>query len=250
RTARGLALTAAGTALVTEAAHLISTTRAAVTAVRGVNEEARRRVRIGVSEFSMWSVLMPHLNDFRARHPEFEWVIREIGAETPLDALHAGEIDLGVCREPLPQEALLHRYRLTAVLLARDEVALALPAAHALSHRSAIGLADLAGEPMVTLADDTSDFQRYLTGCCAAAGFLPRVRHQADKQQIVLALVGHNMGIGLMPASLSAIGWPGVVFKRLRDAPPANVYAVHSLRNRAAPLRALLELLPQPFGPS
>lgn len=92
----GAALTAAGEALVPRA-------RAALAAVedgrRAVAEVAGLRageVRLGAGATASTYLLPPILAAFRAEHPGVRFLLREAASGEVLDALHAGELDLGV----------------------------------------------------------------------------------------------------------------------------------------------------------
>jgi DNA-binding transcriptional LysR family regulator len=112
-----------------------------------------------------------------------------------------------------------------------------------LAGRPGIDLIELAGQPMLTLAQDKSSFPRYLMQCCVDAGFQPTIFQEAFEPQTLLAMVGAGLGVALMPETTSRIGWPGVVFVPINRPPSANLYIAYTTQDDAPVVRAFLNIL-------
>jgi DNA-binding transcriptional LysR family regulator len=120
----------------------------------------------------------------------------------------------------------------------------AINARHRLAGAPFIELADIANDPMLTLALDKSAFPRYLIQCCVAAGFEPAIFQEASEPQTLLAMVGAGLGVTLVPETTGRIGWPGVVFLPIKTDPPsANLYITYPAHDDAPVVRAFLNIL-------
>jgi len=102
----------------------------------------------------------------------------------------------------------------------------ALPEKHPLTKQSAIDIEQLRHEAFVTMTAVHSDWT-FLQGVCREAGFSPRVVREAVEPQTVLALVSIGMGLTIMADSYAQMNWPGVTFRPLTKAIPADLYVVY-----------------------
>ena len=57
---------------------------------------------------------------------------------------------------------------------------------------------------------------------CRAAGFSPRVEQEAIQMQTIISLVSAELGVALIPASLTNLRRTGVIYKALRQTEPAH----------------------------
>lgn len=130
RTGRGVRLTSAGSAVAAR-------TRAALDALRRVEEEAQSvgslrtgRLRIGASQTPASHYVYPPLAAFMAAHPGVA-VEMSVGITSGIVRdVEAGDLDCGIVEEPLPAG---RRRRLRRLWLADDEVVLVAHREHPLS---------------------------------------------------------------------------------------------------------------------
>ena len=147
------------------------------------------------------------------------------GAEPPeaLALLSAGDADLALVFSydgSGPAPGLSWRP------LGDEPVALVLAADHPAAERRRLSLADLAGEPWIVGCERC---RAHAMEVCAAAGFVPSVRHVSDDYVVVQNLVAVGLGVHAAPAlgarRLSSprgarAGAPVVRHPDLRDRPP------------------------------
>ena len=247
RTTRTFELTVAGKALMGEASELLAKMRMTIDTIRQIDRGEVGRLRVGIVGSAMWGPIPSMLEQFQTQFPRVSWTLHELGPNVQYEALRAKQIDVGIWREPrLPEDELKHDH-LRQDLCFRENVCVAVNERHRLAREPHIELADIAGEPMLTLALDKSSFPRYLIQCCVDAGFEPTIFQEANEPQTLLAMVGAGLGVTLVPETTSRVGWPGVVFLPIKTKPPsANLYITYTTQDDAPVVRAFLNILKPP----
>jgi len=96
RSRRGASPSAAGAALLPFAHAAIAAVEAGTRAVAEVEGLRRGEVRLAAGATACTYLLPDVLADFRRRHPDIRFLLRETTTDEALDALHAGAIDLAV----------------------------------------------------------------------------------------------------------------------------------------------------------
>lgn len=87
-------------------------------------------------------------------------------------------------------------------------------------------------------------FADYLYQCCLQAGFTPQIRQQVVEVQSLLSLVGANMGVALLPASMRETAWANVVFRPIAPKPPeVPLYAISRQDDPSPTLRRFLAII-------
>jgi DNA-binding transcriptional LysR family regulator len=244
RTTRSFELTAAGKALMGEAADLLARMRVTIETIRQIDRGEVGRLRVGIVGSAMWGPIPKLLEEFHTSFPRVTWTLHELGPNDQIDALRNRQIDVGFWREPRNEEEELRQGSLRQELCFRENVCVAVNENHRIASQQHVELAELAGEPLLTLALDRSAFARYLVQCCANAGFEPAIFQEALEPQTVLAMVGAGLGVALMPETTARVGWPGVTFIPIKtNAPSANLYITYPAQDDAPVVRAFLNIL-------
>ncbi len=248
RTTRTFELTVAGKALMQEASDLLAKMRMTIDTVRQIDRGEVGRLRVGIVGSAMWGPIPSMLEEFQSKYPRVTWTIHESGPTVQYDALRAKQIGRRLlARAEAGTTMKLRRDNLKQELCFRENVCVAVNEHHPLAKMDAIELADIADDPMLTLALDKSAFPRYLIQCCVNAGFHPEIFQEAHEPQTLLAMVGAGLGVTLMPETTARIGWPGVVFLPIRtqSAVGEPVHHLHHAGRRARRAR-----LPQHTAPA
>jgi DNA-binding transcriptional LysR family regulator len=155
------------------------------------------------------------IRDYRELHPDVLLSLEEMHAQPQMEALTLGKIDVGFTR---PLEPPYDR-TLSAELLYRDPVVVAMPRSHPLASKS-VSIAALAAERFImcerrlfpSLFDST-------VALCSTAGFSPDIVNQSSGWPSVLTLVESGEGIALVPSGVRHLATPGLVFREL--TPPS-----------------------------
>jgi DNA-binding transcriptional LysR family regulator len=210
RTNRHVALTEAGRAVVEEAratlARAEATRRAAARAARGETGT----LRVGYVASAAFDALPRTLRAARAGAPQLRFELHRLNSAAQRTALAEDRIDVGLARtiEPTDEVAVEH--------LAPDPLVAAVPAGQEPPVPELAALADR--EWILVRASQRSKLNARILAACARAGFQPRAVHDVPDQPTVVGLVAGGLGVSLVPAALTALRVPGVVFVALTDA--------------------------------
>ncbi|MBM7790812.1 LysR family transcriptional regulator [Tenggerimyces flavus] len=193
RNTRSVELTDAGRALLSEARHTLTYVAAARDAVAAVQGVLTGRLVVG----SMQCLGALHVPDLLARfsqaHPGIEIHLRHASSPDLVEQVRAGDVDVAFVTTPSRPVA-----GVAVAPLASEPMVLACGAGHALAEKDSVELGELKEETFV-------DFQpgwvtRDVTDLAlAGAEFDRRVAFEVNDVHSLLDLVGHGLGIALVP---------------------------------------------------
>jgi DNA-binding transcriptional LysR family regulator len=199
RLPRGIRLTDAGRAFLTDARGLLSDLSRALARAHRVEAGEVGLLRIGYVDTTMWgSVLAPVLHAFRARYPEVGLELVRLVSMAQWEALRDGRIDVGVAffRAPEPE--------VEALSVETQRAMLALPDVHPLARAPRLMLRDLAAESFIAVERSVSPMlDDLLTQHCARGGLTMPVRHEVRDFSGQISLVAAGLGIAWVVASAS-----------------------------------------------
>jgi len=242
RTGRRVALTPAGVVLVRHAEDILASLERATAAVTAARTGLSGSLRIGAFPTAVRTLLPAALIALGRDHPQLDLMVTELDPVAVPNALRGRRLDLALGHdydvvpvEPDPG--------LDTVPLLDETVYLAVPCGDGGLAADPVGGARYAdwivGSPGTlchTVAIQT----------CRAAGFAPRVRHQADDFVTVLAMVAAGQGVALVPQLAAAQPPDGVhliplairrrtylTYRKGTGAHPAVAAGVAALRTSA-----------------
>ncbi|MGO9296473.1 MAG: LysR substrate-binding domain-containing protein [Streptosporangiaceae bacterium] len=145
-------------------------------------------------QHSLGTWLVPDLvRSFRARHPRVRFRLTQVRDEPEAGPLDSGQADLEIgTRRRHDPGVMIER-------LALEPLRLALPRDHRLAARDRIPLAELAGEPFISLPP-ASALRRVTDELCGRAGFAPGVVLEGDDLSAVRGFVAAGLGVAVLPA--------------------------------------------------
>jgi DNA-binding transcriptional LysR family regulator len=197
RDRRSVALTPAGEALLPHARAALAQVehgRESVAALRGL---VRGPLAIGLVTPLPGRGILRTVGAFAREHPGVELALMEEETDALLDAVRAGTlhcafIGLGPGSSP-PDD-------LSARVVAREPVVLAVHPGHPLAARDTVRLRALRDEPFVTLTR-ASRLRQVLEATCARAGFAPRIAVETSDLAVMVMLAAEGVGVALLPRS-------------------------------------------------
>ena len=227
RDRRRVALTPAGLAFLgpaRAAAEQLALARS--TALQAARGESGT-LRVGFTVIAIHGTLPAALRDFRRLHPAVHVELVELNSPAQEEALSAGRLDVGVLHPPLDTPGL------GSLSLASETLCVAVPVAHRLSRRRAVGFADLAGEPLLMAPPAVGPhLHAQLMARFHDAGITPNVVQHATPMTTLVGLVAAGVGVGFVAACMSNAPRDGVKFLPLRGGAPVLPMAV-AWRERA-----------------
>ncbi|MEB3221924.1 MAG: LysR family transcriptional regulator [Candidatus Sericytochromatia bacterium] len=236
RRGRGVALTAAGQAAVGRAARALEELAALGRDMRALAGLEAGHVRVGAGSTASIHLLPAWLATFRQRWPGVTVHLREAGTPEVLDALVAGDLDLGVVGLPAARRGV------AITPWCEDPVAfLAWPGAP-LAARP-IAAADLTGAPFIH-ARAGSPIRAIVDAGLAAAGVAPREVMSLESVEAIKACVAAGLGYAAVSSRSAAAD---LAAGRLVPLAPAGLSLTRrfglAVREGAAPVAAVQALL-------
>jgi len=214
RLPRGVRLTPAGESFLEDARGILARAQQAAVRARERQSGQNAPFRLALVPTTTHSILPGVLQAVRGAGIEAALEVREMITSRQIRALRDNEIDLGLAR---PAEEHPSLETLAAI---DDPYCLAVPAGSPLaSGRSALPLRAAAREQFVGFTRyREADYYDRTTALCVEAGFTPDIRHEASQFVNVLTLVGHGLGVAIVPASATVLKFRNVVFRRLQKS--------------------------------
>jgi DNA-binding transcriptional LysR family regulator len=233
RTQRHVSLTQAGNALLGEARHILARVEQAVLMTKRAGRGEIGELAIGFISVADYNVLPVVLREFRRRFPLVNLTLRESTTDAQIRDLAAGRIDVGFMLPPINEPSL------ESVAILREPLIAALPEKHPLARkRGKLALEKLKDAPFILFPrPNAPGLYDDVVSCCRAAGFSPRVEQEAIQMQTIVSLVSAELGVALIPASLTNLQRTGVTYKALQGGSPLT--EVHLVWRRGDDLPAL-----------
>lgn len=216
RSTRSVALTPAGAALLEPAREVLAAADRARRAVSEAVQGERGEVRLAFASASTQAFVSDIVRELSELAPHLMVSLTGLAyGARGLELLHEGDADIVFGRwDAVPAG-------IETTLVVEERFVLAVAAAHPFARRTAVAWADLDGEPLVTLPDDSLLVQ-LTRRWSREAGFEPRIVQVAPDTATVVALV--RAGVGCSPTvdtSLAGVNHDDVAFLPFEPAPPA-----------------------------
>jgi DNA-binding transcriptional LysR family regulator len=210
RTTRGVKLTLAGQLLADRARSTLERVHDDLAQVQRLGRGEEGTLTVGFSGSVMFTNLPATIENYRRRYPKVELRLRELVTSAQISALLDGTIDLAFLRDGDPTEGL------EMSMMRKEPYIAVLPAAHALSTKRSLRVADLRHEPFVFFARRMGPlaFDRTMA-CCEGSGFRPNIVQEAPQWPTLISLVAAGLGVSLAPACVGNITIPGAVYRRV-----------------------------------
>ncbi len=217
RLPRGMALTAAGRALLDEARAVLARLDRALEAARRAGRGEQGRIAVGfTSSAAFHPFVAAAIRAFRQAAPAVDLGLEESSTTELVDAVRAERLDAAFVRAP-PDTAA----DVTIAPLLDEPMLLAAPAHHPLAHAAdGVDLAALAAETLILYRRPTGPgLYDAIIAACRAAGFSPSIGQEAPRMLSTLSLVAAGLGLTIIPASMRRLNLEGVVYRPLTGCP-------------------------------
>lgn len=231
-TRRQVKLTDAGTAFLREARAALVQADQAILAARRAARGQEGSLTIGLVGSVTFDIFPVILKTFRSRFPDVVLSIRELTSAAQYEALRQERIKVGFVRPQQDATGIRVEPLLTEPLIA------AIPEGHRFAERAEIDLNELAREPFILAAPNTGCgiIRDLIYSACQKAGFAPQIAMEASQLQTIIGLVAGDLGVALVPASVTTFQRRGVVYRRLRKPEPLLEVALAAREDERSPL--------------
>ena len=217
RTRRGVEVTPAGRLLLERIEPLLRAAAAIPADLQALAGGQIGHVRVAFTGLAMATVLPPIIREFHHRHPGIRLELTESPTSAQLIALQAGDIACGFFHPDAPTPGVR-----THVLL-REPNGVLLPSAHALTHRAALRLRDLAATPFVLFPrTHNPGFYDRILAAFSSAGIAPRIAEEVWPRANAIGLVRAGLGATFMTPSEAQHLPPEVAFRPLQGPAPES----------------------------
>lgn len=192
RSARGSVLTEAGQRMLPHLRSVLRAEEAARQQASGLVGGRARLVRVAGINSAIIGLLPDAVVSARERIPRLEVEVAEVTAGAVREGVNDGTYDIGLAADSGHEPPA----GITSEELARGPLLLICASSHRLKARRSIHRADVAAEPLITLAPGytlRNIMLEYL------AGYSPRIACEALNQETVRRLVAARLGVTLFP---------------------------------------------------
>ncbi|MEZ5852032.1 MAG: LysR substrate-binding domain-containing protein [Hyphomicrobiaceae bacterium] len=195
RGTRTLSLSEAGREFVPAAERVLVDLEQQTQRVRALDGEMRGQLVIASLMSIAHQVLPAALVAFRTRHPKMSIRVREGFGPKVAEDVHSGIADIGIGSAPsnLPDVLIEHVHD--------EQFHAVLPAEHRMARRRVLGLAELAGEQMVSMPIE-SGLRRMIDLTASTRGVVLDHNLITNQFGTLFQFVASGLGVGIVPATV------------------------------------------------
>jgi len=209
RDRRTVRLTPAGRYFVLEARAILQRSEEAAVQARAAAAGELGTLTVGFTQAASYELLPRLIGLHHARIPAVGYVFRELMVEEQLRLLKAGSLDVGMVRPPIDRDWL------DTLLIMRDCFVLAVPSSDPLASQDDVPIQALHQRAYIAWSPIARYFHLMLDRLFQEAGVRPRTVVSMAQPPAILAMVRAGLGVAVVPAAMSTLGFSGVVLRRL-----------------------------------
>ena len=239
RVPHGAELTEAGEAFLIEARSILAGAERAKLAALRAQRGQSGKLSLGLSGSAAFNPLVAGaIRRFRRRWPDVLVTLEEMNTRRLLEGLARGEFDAAFIRPGLEDIEGLRLHRLDD-----EPMVVALPVHHRLARSPSLELKTLAQEPFILLPPGLS-FSQEVIFACRLNGFDPVVGQVVPQVTSALSLVSAELGVSVVPASITQLQMKGVTYQPIHGLAPAARLALAVRRDcRQIPVQNFIHAL-------
>jgi DNA-binding transcriptional LysR family regulator len=217
RLPRGVELTDAGRTFVERARAILHDVDLAMEATRRNARGEEGSLAIGFTSSAAFHPLVTSaVRSLGETSPDVTLKLEEASTPDLIAMLHSGLLDVAFVRSPVAQSSGLIISRILD-----EEMLVALPDRHPIAMAKSekprpIRLSELANEAFILYRRPSGPgLYDGIIAACLAAGFSPKIRHEAPRLLSTLSLVAAGLGISIIPGSIARLETNGIAYLRL-----------------------------------
>jgi DNA-binding transcriptional LysR family regulator len=238
RVAHGAELTAAGEAFLEGVKEMPTLVERATKAARRASRGETGSLRVGFTASSAFNAVVPAaIRAFRRAYADVDLTLEEANTTRLVAGLQDGSLDAVFLR---PNAAGSEAFQLR--LLSEEPMIVALPASHPAAAQQEVDLATLKEDPFLLFPRPIGPMlYDSIIGACRRAGFDPVLGQLAPQIASVVNLVAAELGVSIVPASMSQLQITGVAYRAIAgEVPIAPLALAHRRGETSAVVRNFL----------
>jgi DNA-binding transcriptional LysR family regulator len=237
RTAKGVALTAAGGQFLSDATEILRLVAQAERNAAATGRGEAGQLTMGFTMCAAYSVVPELTRRYKRAFPNVDLRVRELMPNALEHDLKNGAIDIAISFPGGESSSFKTRP------LLREPLSLVLPERHLLARTRKIAVKDLAQERfLIVPRNQASSLHDSIVRRCQAAGFDPVIGLEVYLQQTIVNFVAEGLGIAFVPASMQRSQIKGAVFRKVDDPPTIDQLLYWSVANKNPCLAGFLAL--------
>ncbi|MBT2512434.1 LysR substrate-binding domain-containing protein [Arthrobacter sp. ISL-30] len=239
RTTRSVSLTPAGEAFLGDVRRIFRSIDDAASRARRIADGKAGTIRIGLTGTASYTHLPVLARLIKEELPGLSLDIHtEMLTRAIESGLVTGELDVGVLRPPVLDKSLATRP------IAREGFVVALPEGHRFTAVNALTIGELRGEDFIMYpAELRSVVNDTVIRACSAAGYHPRVAHEAAETSTQLSLVAAGLGVAVLPDSVRGISLAGAQYRSVTGIDEIELALAWRRTDESAPVDSFLSTL-------
>jgi DNA-binding transcriptional LysR family regulator len=212
RNSRSVQLTHAGATFLPEAKRILRLIENASSMALDVSAGRRGVARCGFTASAAYQFLPALVRSLRQRLPDVSLALREMVSRKQLEALDAGELDIGFLRAPIDLPGYEHRSIL------RERLVAAIPRDHAFASKPMITWQDFHRQDFLMYeSQEGRHFHNLVANRLALEGAYPNFVQHLSQIHSILSLVRAGMGLAVVPASARMMEISDIEYKEFPE---------------------------------
>ena len=235
RSARGIALTAAGRVFLDHARLALAQVEAAGEAARRAAEPAKQSFALGFLTGQEMDWLPEAMRILRDDLPNIEVTVSSQYSPQLADALMRGKLDLAFLR---PEPNVVD---LTFKTVTKEPLVVIMPGDHRLASQKAIRVQKIAGETFISVSNTAPVLRTVIDEYLKRSGIDITPDHEADNLAMAMSLVASTRGVALLPAyAQNFLPWSVISRPLDGDVPTIDLVIGYSNANTSPILKLFL----------
>jgi DNA-binding transcriptional LysR family regulator len=233
RLAHGAELTAAGEAFLEGVREMPAIAVRAARAAQRASRGETGSLRVGFTTSAAFNPVVPAaIRAFRRAYADVDLTLEEAITTRLVAGLEGGSLDAVFLR---PHAAGSEGFQVR--LLSEEPMLVALPASHPITAQQEVDLATLSEETFLLFPRPFGPMlYDIIIGACRAAGFEPVIGQMAPQIALILILVAAELGVSIVPASMSQLQIVGVTYRPIAGQAPMARLALACRRGATSPV--------------
>ena len=194
RSARGIALTAAGRSFLDHARLALAQVEAAGVAARRASQSAKASFALGFLTGQEMDWLPEAMRILRDDLPSIDVTVSSHYSPDLADALMRGKLDLAFMRREANMPDLEY------LLVVREPVLVVMPSDHPLAAQKTVTAEQVAKEPFIHMSGTAPVFRQVIDDYFSKAGLNAKSEHKIDNLGMAMSLVASTRALTLLPA--------------------------------------------------